>query len=713
MSLRLQDALAYHGLTREITSSELIQYLGSIRLESPFLYDMMVRDPPDIAGRIAGWDFLFSTGMTTEYPLRRNWNAWLAMRELVQNALDIEDNTFGYENIRVNVYTDAQGVHVVNRGPPMSRDAWKLGGSDKQCWERGRFGEGLKVASAYFAYQGTILYVFTGNEVYKAIVSPGTSLVVVLLGRPISPTPGITEAVVHNATIEPGTIENMVFQQFMKTNHPRIIAQKALTSTTCDHPRTSYIVDFSDHLWVGDIYVNSLYNITAHASTFSYNLWYVDLEPNRITVQSIDQLGKMIAKTYTKEAITELLNRWWEDGANHIPSHHYIGTFEVRDIPWYATSDEVLDAVAEFVKDKNFYVTTDQAAVNWFRYLTGEKVVVVEKDIESLFTRAQDAETRLEQIDIKNEKEVADTFSSSELSLLERGRYSGVMYLYNELYNKVAVFAKFPEVRIVRELLGGRSNGVKTEVQKGEAIIAFPRKLLANGKDYFETRELLSAAVHEFGHYYGDFRFGDAPDLSHAFEDALTYVAGALGFLEPADIAMIQRCMQGARSFTWPVTDDEKKRLLRKGNEIGLVYSAQTTFDSVDRLSIFESGILSDRNKSYIAYDSNPDLYYLVERFGPESGNRVDVLRPPPNMALSGVFNILSTMYDPNDWISYANMTLVPMVLHDMERLLFTPENNWTNPISDKLLGVLIYLPYSDAYIEILPDTLYQERKLP
>jgi len=114
MSLRLQDALAYHGLTREITSSELIQYLGSLRLEDAFLYDMMVRDPPDIAGRIAGWDFLFSTGMTTECLLRRNWNTWLAMRELVQNALNIEDNTFGYENIRINVYlTDIKELGIL------------------------------------------------------------------------------------------------------------------------------------------------------------------------------------------------------------------------------------------------------------------------------------------------------------------------------------------------------------------------------------------------------------------------------------------------------------------------------------------------------------------------------------------------------------------------------------------------------------------------
>ena len=711
MSLRLQDALAYHGLTREITSSELIQYLGSVRLESPFLYDMMVRDPPDIAGRIAGWDFLFSTGMTTEYPLRRDWNAWLAMRELVQNALDIEDNTFGYENIRVNVYTDAQGVHVVNRGPPMPRDAWKLGGSDKQCWERGRFGEGLKVASAYFAYQGTILYVFTGNEVYKAIVSPGTSLVVVLLGRPTSPTPGITEALVHNAVIEPGTIEDMVFQQLMKINHPRIIAQKAITSRTCDHPRTSYIIDYSDHLWVGDIYVNSLSRITRHPSTFGYNVWHVDLEPNRITVQSIDQLGGMIGKTYTKEAITELLNRWW-DGGTEIPSHHYINTFEVQDIPWYGASDEVLDAVGKFVKDNNFYITTNRAAVNWYSYLTAEKVVAVNSDVQSLFKKAQHAEARLEELDKKADKEMNDTFSGRELSLLERGRYSAIMYLYRALYGNIDIFAtKFPEVKIVRQLFGGHANGVTT-TEGDTTTIAFPKDVLENGHPFVDAQVLLKAAVHEFGHYYGTARygFGAAGDLSAGFEYALSKVAGTLVSISSTNMSMIQRCMRGARSFIWPIAADEKERLLRMHNEIGLVVSAQTTFDSTDRLSLYDSRILIPSTIASIEHDSNPDLYHLVIR---RSGGNVVTLRPPPNMVLSDVYNILSTMYDANDWISYANMTLVPMILHDMEHLQFTPENNWTNPISDTLLGVMVYLPYSDAYIEIPPDTLYRERKLP
>jgi hypothetical protein len=710
MSLRLQDALAYHGLTREITSSELIQYLGSIRLESPFLYDMMVRDPPDIAGRIAGWDFLFSTGMTTEYPLRRNWNAWLAMRELVQNALDVEDNTFGYENIRVNVYTDAQGVHVVNRGPPMSRDAWKLGGSDKQCWERGRFGEGLKVASAYFAYQGTILYVFTGNEVYKAIVSPGTSLVVVLLGRPTSPTPGITDALVHNAAIEPDTIEDMVFQQLiMKINHPRIIAQKAITSKTCDHPRTSYIIDYSDHLWVGDIYVNSLSRITRHPSTFSYNVWHVDLEPNRITVQSIDQLGGMIAKSYTKEAITELLGRWW-DGGTEIPSYHYINTFEVQDISWYGASDEVFDAVAKFVKDNNFYITTNRAAVNWYSYLTGEKVVAVNSDVQSLFKKAQHAEARLEELDKKADKEMNDTFSGRELSLLERGRYSAIMYLYRALYGNIDIFAtKFPEVRIVRQLFGGHANGVTT-TEGDTTTIAFPKDVLENGHPFVDAQVLLKAAVHEFGHYYGTARYGAAGDLSAGFEDALSKVAGTLVTISSTNMSMIQRCMRGARSFIWPIAADEKERLLRMHNEIGLVVSAQTTFDSTDRLSLYDSRILIPSTIASIEHDSNPDLYHLVIR---RSGDNVGTLRPPPNMVLSDVYNILSTMYDANDWISYANMTLVPMILHDMEHLQFTPENNWTNPISDTLLGVMVYLPYSDAYIEIPPDTLYRERKLP
>ena len=72
-SAALDEALAFHGLTRAKMASEMIRWVESIRLESPELHRAILYDPPHIKRgmEIRIWDFVFSTGMTTDYPVRR------------------------------------------------------------------------------------------------------------------------------------------------------------------------------------------------------------------------------------------------------------------------------------------------------------------------------------------------------------------------------------------------------------------------------------------------------------------------------------------------------------------------------------------------------------------------------------------------------------------------------------------------------------------
>jgi len=302
---RLDEILRRHGLTREEMSLSFIRWIESIALETPDLYKILVSDPPEMKPLIRSWELTFNTGLTTDYAVRRNWNLFLALREFVQNALDIEDKLYGYENIRVNFWEDELGIHVADRGPGLPREAWLIGGSDKECWERGRFGEGLKMAAAELLTKGVTPYIFTINpkthqpEVYKAVALPPENLVVVVWGTPNYKSSYSTEAILHKAKLTKDIVEYMVFQDFLR-KHPEtsIIAIKEITVPYCSKPRTITIAGIPDALWVGDIYVNRISQITGKPSLFGYNLWYVELDPNGITVSptGLEELVERVAQ---------------------------------------------------------------------------------------------------------------------------------------------------------------------------------------------------------------------------------------------------------------------------------------------------------------------------------------------------------------------------------------------------------------------------------
>jgi len=125
----LDEALRFHGFTREKIQAEMIRWLDSVRLESPDLHRALVSDPPEISSSIDRWDFVMSTGMTCDYPIRRRWTEWMALREFVQNALDIEDETFGYDNIKIDVafHPKLRAVKIADRGTAsrLRRSKWE------------------------------------------------------------------------------------------------------------------------------------------------------------------------------------------------------------------------------------------------------------------------------------------------------------------------------------------------------------------------------------------------------------------------------------------------------------------------------------------------------------------------------------------------------------------------------------------------------------
>jgi hypothetical protein len=511
----LEEALTFHGLTRARMTAEVIRWVESVRLENPETYRYFVKDPVPMAPLILKWDFVFSTGMTTDYPKRRNWTHWMGLREFIQNALDVEERVYGYEKIAINIFQDRLGVHVVDRGPGITLEAFKLGGSDKGCEERGYFGEGLKVAAAHFAGSDVLVYVFNRQgQVFKMCLSPGTNLVVVVMGRAKYPPVG-TEVVLMGATLASELLVSTVFQEWVKV-HPevQVISKRVFGTSGCDVPKPNIIVKGAnnvDILWVRDIFVNTLTNITRKPAIFGYNLWWVPLEPNRVMVADQSALASQAAKTFNADTAKILLDKIVEEKNGYAEVKR--GFFETDVVDWWYTPVDVEDAVKEWVEARGLGVTTNERAVDWIAYM-GVKPLIITEQLSNLFTKAPEAEGKVLEKSLEKLKLADATAIPEEALSLRELKYLGASVGILTWVQRGAIWGKkLPDV-VVAESLAEASG-----LQRGD-------KLYVTRSSLNRLDVAFSTLYHEYCHYYGDWMYGQARDLSDAFQRALTEVSG-------------------------------------------------------------------------------------------------------------------------------------------------------------------------------------------
>jgi hypothetical protein len=257
----LEEALRFHGISKDKMDYELIKWLGSVKLENPMVYSYIIKDDARVQDYIKQWDFVVSTGITVDYPKRRGWDSFMALREFVQNALDVEDKLFGYENIMVdvNVVEHEHMIKITDRGPGIEFDAFKVGASSKGCADRGYFGEGLKVALAYLVGTGRPVYIFNKRrQVFKPCVVPGSDIVLLAIGRHRTVVPG-TMVRIYN-WFETEDVSYMVFQTWLKSHaigKDIIVWRKDTMKPNCQINRPNFIVKN-----VNNVPVNKLWDIS-------------------------------------------------------------------------------------------------------------------------------------------------------------------------------------------------------------------------------------------------------------------------------------------------------------------------------------------------------------------------------------------------------------------------------------------------------------------
>jgi len=194
--------------------------------------------------------------MTLEY--RKHWSEWEAIRELVQNALD--------SNEEYNMYRNNGNLVIEDKGAGIEVRHLLFGVTEKNEGKRGVFGEGLKIALIVLKRLGYDVEILSNNleiKVSTALIEDQTCLKILYC---------------HNGEMFKGsriTIKNYqgpdFNERFRSGNFEGVVFSNSLYGQIIQLKPSE-----KAKLYVKDIYVCDLEN-----AEFSYNLKDVRLEESR------------------------------------------------------------------------------------------------------------------------------------------------------------------------------------------------------------------------------------------------------------------------------------------------------------------------------------------------------------------------------------------------------------------------------------------------
>jgi hypothetical protein len=254
-----------------------------------------IEEPPDMAHKISGYDALFVTGLSKDYVDKREFNLFISLRELLQNALDEEELVRGQPHVQFE--QNSYGTWIIDRGRGLKLEALRMGESNKECWMRGYYGEGLKLAASYLTLNHFPVYIFTRDMVFKFLVLPGDTAnpgIFILLGRSREEVAG-TRILLYGYKPDPGFMEKIVrFWNSELTG--RLVVEEKFSSKDCQKEMPSAIFDFPNVLYIRNMYAGEMSQVAKRKSLLSYDLWWVRLDVSRkLMTQTTPQLFLEIA----------------------------------------------------------------------------------------------------------------------------------------------------------------------------------------------------------------------------------------------------------------------------------------------------------------------------------------------------------------------------------------------------------------------------------
>ncbi len=267
---------------------------------------ILIKDEDVERLRTQGWDYI-PTNIARDY--RPNWTMYHAIREFVQNSLDET------ESFEMKIVQD--GLEIRDEGAGFLAADLLFHYREKPPWARSQFGEGLKIACLVSLRNGYPVHIWTKEKIVRPLLlqkrfsEAGVVHEVAVLyffWAPFPQTSGIRVL-----------IQNYKGELYLDRFVQKIPTENILFSrdgTIDEHKITEHILNYPpgrgqkpemNRLYVRDIFVTDFWQPTM----FSYNLWGVQLDPDRVAVTDPDAAARNIARLLGKcnnmEVITALV----------------------------------------------------------------------------------------------------------------------------------------------------------------------------------------------------------------------------------------------------------------------------------------------------------------------------------------------------------------------------------------------------------------------
>jgi len=542
----------------------------------------ITEDPGFIRNYVKQWDLIQFSGMSVSYVANRGWDGWMALREFIQNALDAEDVPEGKIDLDVNLqYGTANDgkpiIRIENPHGEIPYNAMILGVSEKPCWARGRFGEGLKLGMAWFASTYATPYIFSKYYAFKAVLINNN--VYFLLG--LSRTYDRNVVLIYNSAVKP--------PQDAIVNPSRMPVVQAfrmddkIFGGSCGQKRPFYIyskprIGAPGKLYSSQILVNDMVNITHHNSLYSYDIPYIRLTPDRNSVQSGYELSRVVSLSLSHESVAY---KFFDDLLEYAKyeGHPYdLSRGDVYELYLdYNPNDTAKTAIATYMNKLNMIWTQNASVIDKLRYYGAENIVLVNQYVSTLLPESTSDKAFFRMKGDVLEQNMKGRVPLNELTMEERSIMEEVMalsyFLIGALYLVPGTMDVYP-VEKLQDALG---------VHKGKEI-AISRDVL---KDPTYAVEVVA---HEIAHALG------GGDISETFERSLSRVASAIYSLNSEKRDILRRKLSGywaARRRLNNLTQEEViYRIIQQDMNVNPL---QASMVIAQRLSDYETMIVIER----------------------------------------------------------------------------------------------------------------------
>lgn len=458
-----------------------------------------------------GWN---SLDTTYDVSYKSHWTMWHAIREFFQNALDEHDEA-GISTLPTLKKT-TEGLLIADQGRGIGAEALLLRETKRAAGDlRGQFGEGLKFAC-----------ITTLREGYDVrISSPLYSIRPILRDYPMVGKSFQIVSFLWKAEASSSIGTQILIKNYQGADYRERFFPFVRSPTTFD-VNTAMIGRFtrkvsitttpSNSLYVGDIFVRKLAE-GAKGSPYSYNLWGINLNPDRDAETSSSQIHSTIAKAWAN-APQHLIERLFKEVEKETG-------FEAG-VQWdYANLETFSEPVptnwrkawAAVYGDKSVLYTSEE----WARYAEsyGYKPLLFPQPFANFLFRVipTDDESVKKLVGNKSlwRTEIPDsqlTASQRELILEARRlteaiekRAGAGLAAKPTITVKAARFTKNPDTNTT--VLGLWEKGTQTVSISDSNLVS--------------DRAMLQILLHELGHWYGE----PAPDLTAAHTNAVASVS--------------------------------------------------------------------------------------------------------------------------------------------------------------------------------------------